>query len=379
MKTMTSLYIHIPFCQQKCNYCSFFSQIRSQNCIELYLKALEKEINSYKNKLKDFQISTIYFGGGTPSLISATDIERLLNLCRQNFNFTNDIEISLEANPESLTFEKLTAYKKMGINRLSIGLQAWQNRLLKYLGRTYQNQDFKEIISLVKQVGFENFNIDLIFGIPKQTFKDWQESLQEAVKLSPTHISCYSLELDNDSAWGKLYKLDKFKAMDEKLDRQMYHFARKFLKQNGFSQYEISNFAKKDFKCQYNLQFWQYNQYIGLGAGASSFFGNKRWQNIASIEDYIKKFQDKEEAGINLLKTCHKREIKEALMLSLRLTSGINISEFNNKFKIDLLKIYGMIIEKLVKDKLLAISKNNLKLTRKGLDLSNLVIVELLE
>lgn len=377
-KNGINLYIHIPFCKSKCRYCGFFSQVGKESCLPSYFQALEKEITSYKQRLQNYQISSIYIGGGTPSLVNPDSIEKILNSCKENFDIKPDAEISIEANPETITSPKLEQYKKMGINRLSLGLQAWQDNLLQYLGRNSQTKDFLKAYDLARKAGFININVDLIFGIPNQTIDDWNESLEQVTKLNPEHISCYSLEIDEKSVFGKLYEQGRLEVLDEKHDRKMYRLARKKLKNAGYNHYEISNFAKSGFECRHNLDFWNYQQYIGFGAAAHSFFENSRYSNIYSIEDHVKNLLSGKLILEDSKQVILKKQMIEFTILGLRLIEGLNTKRFENLFGKNILEVLKKQFKKLEQLNLISIKKDKIKLTSRGLNLLDQVTLELI-
>ncbi|MGL5575125.1 MAG: radical SAM family heme chaperone HemW, partial [Sarcina sp.] len=263
-----SLYIHIPFCDQKCHYCDFPSFAGKGDLKDRYIDSLIKEINQNINGyINGYIIDTIFIGGGTPSSLSAAQLEKLL-INVNNFEFANDIEFTVECNPGSITKEKLNVMKKYGVNRLSMGLQAVQNTLLKDLGRIHSYEVFKENFALARECGFENINVDLMFGLPKQKVSEWKESLAMICSLNPEHISAYSLIIEEGTRFNKLYEADKLKLPTEDEEREMYHLAKETLLKNGFSQYEISNYSKEGFECRHNIAYWKMNNWLGLGSAA---------------------------------------------------------------------------------------------------------------
>lgn len=369
-----NLYVHIPFCKSKCKYCDFFSLPKKERLMKAYFNALVKELKLYRAKLSDYIISTIYVGGGTPSLADPLLIEDLLQYINKNFRIVNSPEITIEANPDTLNFDKLLSYKKAGVNRISIGLQASQLKLLKYLGRTYAYNQFKSTIKSARKAGFRNINVDLIFGIPGQSIRDWEITLQKVINLNIQHISCYSLSLDNNSYLGRLKKLSKSGKFENKNDRKMYHMAVKMLRSNGFFQYEISNFSRKGFECRHNLNFWNFNEYIGIGAGAHSFFQNYRYCNILNLDKYINLINTGKSGYIKRTRLSKKDKIFEYIILKLRLNSGLDIEEFNKIFKKSFTKFYSKEIRYLTGKNLLHKTGNRLKLTKKGLYFENYII-----
>ena len=337
---MVNVYIHIPFCQKKCSYCNFYSVIPTQDLIKTYFSALTKELNKSPGLVSD----TIYIGGGTPSLVNPYLIGNLLTKIKK----TKNCEITLEANPETITEKKLKVYKNIGINRLSFGLQAWQNKILNYLGRNSKAEDFLHAFKTSRKLGFNNIDVDLIFGIYGQTLDMWQQTVEKVIELNPEHISCYSLELN---------KRKLVKTASEILDRKMYHWVRLYLIKHGFHHYEISNFAKHGFECKHNLNFWNSCEFLGFGAGAHSFINKTRLSNSENLGEYSQNKKIMTEKELDSSK----------LRLKLRLIDGFVIKDHLKQ------------INYLKKIKLITYKKNIFKLTPKGMDLENQVALELID
>jgi oxygen-independent coproporphyrinogen-3 oxidase len=376
LMTKTGLYIHIPFCSSKCNYCDFNSYAGKLDFTKEYFNSMEKEIKLYHDEMVYNMIDTIFIGGGTPSCVDHKYISDILTTCRANFNITEDCEISIESNPGTLDIDKLTAYKSNGINRISIGLQAYQSNLLKYLGRQHSPEDFTSSIELAKKAGFSNINVDVIFGIPGQTMEDWVETLKVLVDLDVTHISAYSLKIEEGTKFGDLLESGVLIQMEDELDRDMYHYAIDYLKQNGFNQYELSNFAKEGYACKHNLTYWKCVDYLGLGAGAHSFLSDIRFSNEYSIEGYIKYLEKGEKPVEERCAIEFYDKVSEYMFLGLRLTHGVCNSEFQDLFNQDMFIRYGDSFKELEKNKLIEINGENVKLTSLGLDLANQVFVK---
>lgn len=350
---MKSIYIHIPYCKQKCLYCDFNSYSNKENTINKYFDALIKEIKSYNIK----ELNTIYFGGGTPSFVDSKYIREIMSI------LPKANEVTLELNPGTVNKEKFAEYKSIGINRLSIGLQAIQNNILKEIGRIHTLNDFEEAFKLARSVGFDNINVDLMHGLPNQSVQDFKDSVDYLVKLGPEHISCYSLILHNDI----------FKNLPtEEDERKMYYYAKEKLRERGYIHYEISNFAKSGKESKHNLVYWNQEEYIGVGAGASSYLNGERYTNVASIGEYIKRINRDESVNITEEKQNLEDKLNEYMILKLRLIKGVNIKEANEKFKTDIVKKYEKSLEKLKKLGLIKIDEN-IYLTDKGLDLANIV------
>lgn len=368
LKKPLSLYIHIPFCSRRCDYCHFYVVTGLEKLIPAYVEAVKIELKLISKEINSFEISTIYFGGGTPSLLSGRQIAEILATAFEHLNLAQNLEITLEANPENLTLTNLEKYFGAGINRLSLGLQAAQDSQLKLLGRTYTSADFKLAAKLVKKTGGKNLNLDLIFGLPNQTLADWEESLDLALAQKPQHLSCYSLELDHQSVFGQKYRRRQLFPPSDELNRRFYKIAKTKLAAAGFRHYEISNWALPGFECQHNLNFWQNQPYIGIGAGAHSFFQTKTWQNMPIVAKYIEASQAGHSLKMNL------EEIKladfeiEAIILNLRLVDGINLKIFEKNHQFDPLVKYSKIWLELISKKLIIQSFNNLCLTKLGQD-----------
>jgi len=376
LMTKTGLYVHVPFCSSKCNYCDFNSYAGKLNLTEEYVNAMKKEIELYRNEMQYNLIDTIFIGGGTPSCVEHKYISDILSKCKDNFNITEDCEISIESNPCTLDIEKLMAYRSNGINRLSIGLQAYQSNLLKYLGRRHSPEDFLSSIELAKKAGFSNINVDVIFGIPGQTMEDWIETLKVLVDLGITHISAYSLKIEEGTKFGDMLESGELIAMEDELDRDMYHYAIEYLKQNGFHQYELSNFAKEGYECKHNLTYWKCVDYLGLGAGAHSLLDDMRFANEYSIEGYIKYLQKGEKPVEERYAVDLYDKVSEFMFLGLRLTQGVDNLEFEALFNQDMFTKFDDSFKELQKNKLIEIDGDKVKLTSLGLDLANQVFVK---
>ena len=377
------LYIHIPFCKRKCYYCDFVSYCNKDNLIEEYIKYLKQELREVAKEMEfNFKyndgekivVDTIYIGGGTPSYIDCNYIVDIMNEIYKNYNLDLK-EVTIEVNPKTVNAEKLKAYKKAGINRLSIGMQETNDEILKKIGRIHTYSDFLHTYKTARDVGFENINIDVMIGLPGQSIRNVEETINKVIELNPEHISLYSLILEENT---KLYELVKNKEITletDEIERRMYHSARKNLNRNGYKQYEISNFSKKGYESKHNLNCWNQNEYIGFGVASHSYTDNIRYSNIESIEQYIENYkQNKQENNIIFHEKQNKKsKMMEYIMLNLRKIKGINICEFKKVFKDDVMNIFGEKISKLHNQKLIKISRSNIALTIKGLDLANIV------
>ncbi|MGI6124481.1 MAG: radical SAM family heme chaperone HemW [Acetivibrionales bacterium] len=372
------LYIHIPFCKQKCYYCDFPSYSGMEEYWEAYIDALVSELIIKAEEYKNPDIMTIFIGGGTPSLIPATYISKVLNTVYKNYNVLPDCESTIECNPGTLNDEKLRAYKNFGLNRLSIGLQACQDEILKQLGRIHTFEDFLFSLKLAQKHEFQNLNADIIFGIPNQTFADWQDTIDRILALDLAHISCYSLLIEDGTVFGELKEKGLIKEAEDELDRKMYHYAVERFNESGLYQYEISNFAKPHLRCRHNMNYWRRGEYLGVGAGAHSHYNKRRFANTADVSMYI---EGVKKGKFILTEDNHlskEDELEESIFLGLRLTEGIDFSVLSKEYGIDLEKKNYKKLEKLISQKLVERDGTMLRLTKKGMDLANAVIVELI-
>lgn len=377
------LYIHIPFCKQKCSYCDFCSYANKESFIKRYIQCVLKEIIEVGNNNKiDFEngkddmflVKTIYIGGGTPSVIDSKYIVQIIEDIKLNFEIDEKAEITIEVNPGTVTLEKLEDYKRAGINRLSIGLQSTHEHLLKEIGRIHTYLDFLDTFRFAREAGFENINVDLMIGLPNQTLEEVKDSIEEIVSMEPEHISVYSLILEENTPLFKKVE-EGLELPNEDLERKMYWAVKQTLEQNNYIHYEISNFAKKGYESKHNLDCWNQKEYIGFGIAAHSYTNGIRYSNIENIEQYIKNY-DEDKTEENLV--FHEKQDMEAMqkeymLLGLRKIDGVSIQEFKIKFVANPVFLYHSELEKLVNEELLEIDGDMIKLTNKGLDLANIV------
>ena len=369
MKEM-SLYIHIPFCKQKCLYCDFPSYAGKENLMDDYIKSLNKEILS---KCKDYKIISIFIGGGTPSYLNEKNLESLLETINL-LNFKDNMEFTMECNPGTLNKEKLNIMKKYNVNRISMGLQSTNNNLLKEIGRIHTFEEFKKNYDQARQVGFNNINVDLMFGLPNQSVEEWEKTLQDAVKLKPDHISAYSLIIEEGTCFYNLYDNDKLNLPNEEEERNMYLLTKDLLKEHGYHQYEISNYAKDNKECFHNKVYWKCNEYLGLGVSASSFVKEKRFKNIDNIKQYIEKVNNDQDITEEMHINDIKDDMEEFMFMGLRMMEGISLKEFKERFGKDVFEIYDASIKNNVKKGLLLIDSEKLYLSSKGVEVSNYVM-----
>ena len=365
-----SLYIHIPFCKQRCFYCDFPTFAGKERFREEYIDALIKEI---KEKCSDYLIKTIFIGGGTPSYLEENELEKLL-MAVSKLNLLDKLEYSMECNPGTVNENKLKIMKKYGINRISFGLQSCNDNLLKKIGRIHTLEEFLENYNLARKVGFDNINVDLMYGLPNLTIKDWKKTLEKICELKPEHISAYSLIIEEGTVFYKLYEKDKLELPSEDEERIMDKITKDILKANGYHQYEISNFALDGKECEHNKVYWSLEEYIGVGSASSSYMDGYRFANTSNINDYIEKISNNVSVVIDKYENSIEDEMEEFVFMGLRMVSGIDLLKFEKKFGVDINSIYKEIIEKNIKDGLLVVQKNKMFLTAKGMELSNSVM-----
>ncbi len=372
-KMEVGIYIHIPFCTKKCHYCSFNSVENQQRLIEPYISALLKEIEGRSSDVKQYKAKSIYIGGGTPTILKASHLNMILDGCRRHFSLQRNIEITIEANPKTVDDNKLLELKSAGFNRISIGIQSFNDEELKLLGRQHNSDDGIYAFMSARDADFDNIGIDLIYGIPNQKIEDWENTLNKAIKLEPEHISIYSLSIENGTLFDKYTTENKILPLSDDEAADMYNTAYTKLKQEGYIPYEISNFSKPGYFSKHNQIYWNNEEYIGIGAGAYSYINKKRLWNVSDIKKYIEK-NGKAIEGQEDLKTA--QILAETIMVRLRTIDGIDICRLNSMFKIDFLKQYKEKISKLTAAGLIEIADNHLRLTRKGILLMNEVAVE---
>lgn len=371
------LYIHIPYCKEKCKYCDFTSYSGRQDSMSEYFTCIINELQSYKNRVdKDNSISTIFIGGGTPTFVNSEYIVSILKYVYDNFNVLSNAEISIEGNPGTVSLDALVDYRGIGINRISFGLQTSDSKQLKVLGRIHDYDDYVEAIRLAKLAGFKNINTDLIIGIPGQDWASQKDTLEKVISMDIKHISCYSLIIEEGTPFFKMYNSGKLILPDETEERKIYHNTISFLKKNGFEQYEISNFSKNGYQCRHNVDCWKCKEYIGVGVGASSYFNGSRYSNVQNIDGYIKAINSKYSAVYGLESISKVESMKEYMMLGLRLISGVNEREFFEKYNMNLFDVFQKEIEKLINNGLVEYMDNSVRLTKQGLDLANLAFME---
>ena len=404
------LYLHIPFCERKCAYCDFLSAPADLPVRISYIKKLQEEIAYYGAQYGEYQVSSIFFGGGTPTILEGYQLAAILETVKEHINITTDAEITVECNPGTLTAGKAEKLVQAGFNRISMGLQSADDRELQLLGRIHNFAQFLESYDLARKAGFQNINVDLMSALPGQTLKSWQDTLQKVTALRPEHISAYSLIIEEGTPFYERFAEDERireegghprLLPEEDVERQMYELTETFLHTKGYERYEISNYAKPGYECRHNCGYWTRKDYLGLGLGASSLVEHQRFQNTSELKTYLEQeyspqcegqheriaetIQLQEETG--LTQTGHhihietldkKSEMEEFMFLGLRLMAGISRQQFEKKFQVTLNSVYGEVLRKLKGEQLIEEVAGYVRLTEHGIDVSNYVLAEFL-
>lgn len=389
MAPVKSLYFHIPFCVRRCNYCDFTTFSGMDKWIPAYIKALEKEIIlAVKDEPERTHIHTVFFGGGTPSIVPAYEYERILEVVRSSFILETDVEMSFEANPGTIQDRDMSEYKRIGFNRVSLGVQSFNVDELDFLGRIHNTQDVYDAVKVVRKAGFDNMNIDLIYGVPGQTMSSWDESLKRALDLGPEHLSLYCLTIEEGTPLVERVKNSEIVPLDEDEAAEMYELAMFILDEAGYRHYEISNWAKistggKDYRCRHNLQYWKNEEYYGFGVGAHGYINNMRIVNFEEIPTFISSINQAENAKTlykETIVTNLKERMQDEMMLGLRLVDeGVSATGFKLKFGYELTAIFEKEISRLIRSKLIQWTDGNgtsIILTEKGTLLGNQVFME---
>lgn len=371
------VYLHIPFCVRKCVYCDFLSAPATRQRQREYVEALKKEIVSGAEKYTEYEVQTIFFGGGTPSVLEAEEIAGILECLREYYRIAADAEITLEMNPGTADADKLLKLRKSGINRLSIGLQSADDTALKRLGRIHTYEDFLRAYQQAREAGFANINIDLMSSLPGQDMTGWVQTLGKVTALQPEHISAYSLIIEEGTQLHD--RLDEYPPIpDEDEDRRMYQTAKRILAEAGYHRYEISNYAKKGYECRHNRIYWQRGvrhtaDYAGFGLGASSTVDNVRWKNTDDMEKYLHA-----SAGKDMQKLSQNDCMEEFMFLGLRMINGVSKREFADSFGVEMDAVYGEVLQKWTRQGMLALEGDCVRLTDAGIDVSNVVLADFL-
>lgn len=367
-----ALYVHIPFCKQKCFYCDFPSYAGKEGLEEDYIKALIKEIDI---KCSDKIIKSLFIGGGTPSYLNEDNLYKLLKKLN-SLNYIKNAERTIECNPGTLTESKLRIIKDCGMNRISMGLQTTDNSLLKKIGRIHTIEEFCENYNRARSFGFNNINIDIMFGLPNQSISDYEKTLNDIIKLNPEHISCYSLIIEEGTPFYNMSEKGLLNLPKEDDEREMYKLTKNILEKNGYHQYEISNYSKEGMECYHNKIYWKCDEYLGVGVSSSSYINDNRIKNIDSITEYIERICIGEEVYEDIFKNTEKEDMEEFMFLGLRMIQGVNKDDFKKRFEKNIYDVYGEVIKDNIKKDLLKEENTYIYLTDKGIEVSNWVMSE---
>ena len=367
------LYVHIPFCVRKCQYCDFLSGPSDEETKDRYIEALLKEIRAAEHT-EDYEIVSVFIGGGTPSALKAEAIASIMRTLQEQFFFCEDAEVTIEANPGTVDLEKLTIYRNVGINRLSLGLQSTDAEELKLLGRIHSYEEFLKSYEWAREAGFSNINIDLMFAIPGQTGEAWLQHLYQVAELNSEHISAYSLIIEEGTPFAE-QNLD---LPDEDTEYQMYEDTAEILERYGYRQYEISNYAKQGYMCRHNAGYWQRREYLGFGLGASSLYRGMRFSNTRRMQEYLKESRNPDQIRKDVTVLSRNERIEEFMFLGLRMTEGISEKKFEENFDVRLMDVYGDILQKYEETGFMEHIETKWRLTRKGIHVSNHILADFL-
>lgn len=400
-----SIYIHIPFCVKKCQYCDFLSAPADSRAQEVYLRALKQEIREQAARYREYEVQTVFIGGGTPTAVPCENLCEVLKTVFSFYRMNPHAEISMEANPGTVTKEALLSYRKAGINRISIGLQSADDVELKLLGRIHTYRDFQQTYRWAQEAGFTNINLDIMSALPGQSVENYKKTLETVLSLKPQHISAYSLIVEEGTPFYEKYgqESEKLQATGEKQpdlpseeeEREMYALTEKLLAAAGYHRYEISNYALPGRECRHNLVYWKRGNYVGFGLGAASMVENVRFENTRKMQEYLAEYAGVPSAepvfadvaqgdmqqifrGENVHPLSQQEQMEETMFLGLRLTEGVSKAEFHRQFGVSMEQIYGEVIQENTAQGLLADEAGYLRLTREGMDLSNYVMAQFL-
>ena len=379
MKKELELYLHIPFCVSKCKYCDFLSAPSGEEQRQIYVERLCRRIRYWSDVIHNYgyEIVSIFVGGGTPSILTEAQITQVFEAVHESFPIREDAEITLEMNPGTDVKDKLPVYRKLGINRLSMGLQSADNKELKCLGRIHTYEDFRQVYQWAREAGFTNINVDLMSAIPGQTLESYEDTLRKVADLEPEHISAYSLIIEEGTPFYERYGEGRHaeELPDEDIERQMYVRTGEILEDYGYHRYEISNYAKDGYECRHNLGYWDRKEYLGLGAGASSLMDHIRWKEPDHIGPSTGLVLEEREDFTRLRR---KDEMEEFMFLGLRKINGVSEYDFYKSFRVSMDEIYKESIENLIKEGLLVREEDRIRLTDRGIDLSNYALSQFL-
>lgn len=377
------IYIHIPFCVRKCDYCDFLSAPSDNKTMESYVKALMNEIKLNKEKMAEYLVDTIFIGGGTPSILEENLMVDMIETLKNNCNLDINYEMTIECNPGTVTEKKLQSYKKAGINRISFGLQSADNKELAAIGRIHTYEEFLDSYTLARKCGFENINIDLMSALPGQSVESYRNTLEKIIVLEPEHISAYSLIIEDGTKMKDRVEnalaLGKKILPDEDEERNMYYLTEELLRETGYKRYEISNYSKPGYECKHNIGYWKRKEYLGFGIGAASLCKEVRYNNVSDLKTYMERVKKVDMDIKETLQHLSKEEqMEEQMFLGLRMMEGVSVKNFNENFGTTFDDIYGEVTTKLMGEGLLERFDEYIRLTKKGIDVSNYVMSEFL-
>ncbi len=371
-----SIYVHIPFCTQICHYCDFNKFFIQNQPVDEYLQALGKEMSLYNLNKKEMK--TVFIGGGTPTALDAGQMERLLASIRENISLANDYEFTIEANPGDLTKEKLAVMKEAGVNRLSLGVQTFNEELLKKIGRAHTAEDVYRNVELAREAGFENISIDLIYSLPGQTIEDLKDTINRALELELPHFSAYSLIIEPKTVFYIMLNKGKLSLPSEDTEAFMYEYVMERMEKAGYHQYEISNFGKKGYESKHNLVYWNNEEYYGFGAGAHGYVDGVRYHNHGPLKKYMNAIAAGEKPIIDQSAVTMKEKMEEEMFLGLRKTGGVSLREFKRRFGVEMDEVFGKVVSNLIQRKLLVNDDGKIKLTHQGKLIGNEVFQDFL-
>jgi oxygen-independent coproporphyrinogen-3 oxidase len=375
----SALYIHIPFCEKRCVYCDFYTVAGQRNRIPDYLNAMaiEAKLRSAETFWRARRFSTIFFGGGTPSLLSPQQLAETLDVVYSSFNFGRQVEITLEANPGTISPKRLTEYRRAGINRLSLGIQSFDADELRLLDRIHSPEQAIECALAARQAGFENLSFDFIFALPGQTLQKWDATLQQAIELDPNHISAYNLIVETGTPLDHQIRKGKISPLSENEEREFYGFTMDFLQRHGYHQYEISNFAKPGYEAKHNIKYWDGSPYLGLGASAHSYDGKRRFWNVANLRKYFEALNANTLPEDGYEKLSREQKIFESVFLGLRQNRGVHLESFRKKSRMEFDAVFNGKATKLEREGFLVRQDGYLRLSREGIFLCDEICAQL--
>lgn len=374
-----SVYIHIPFCSHKCYYCDFAAYRVDGQPVDEYLSALEKEVNILTQTKPPERIDTIYLGGGTPTILTPLQMKKLLHLIDYAFpNRSKSVEFTIEANPESVTQELLMVLIDGGVNRISFGVQTFHPILLKEIGRIHGRVEVEQSVAWARKVGFDNISLDLMFGLPKQRMSDLEDTLKEAIALKPQHLSCYSLKVEEGTRFYHLQQNNQLLLPTDEEEYEMYQLIRNYLKNQGYQQYEVSNFSLPGYESIHNSVYWKNNEYYGIGVGAHGYIDGHRYANARSVQTYLDHLREERRPLAEEVQMTPEEDMENFMILGLRLLQGVHKRQFANRYGKTIHQVFGPVVESLVKQGLIKEVGETIQLTEKGLLFGNDVFASFL-